>query len=185
MQAAGSGGSAAPPPADAERRAIKQAAQLVADRFVQDGQTLGLGTGVAVNELIEVLAARVDRGQLRRIRVVPGSDATASECAFHGLPLEALDAAGPVSVMVEVADELALGPDGSLAFIIGRQHAPHQQPQLPRARRLAAAAAACVVVAEAPSILVPALGGALPVVIDAEDWEDTGAMGVGPPLLQW
>jgi hypothetical protein len=47
----------------------------------------------------------------------------------------------------EVADELAADAEGSLAFIVGGQQRP-AQPQLHRARQLAAAATTNVVFAQ-------------------------------------
>ena len=43
-----------------------------------------------VNEAIDYMAQQLERGSLQGIRCVPASDQTASEAAFHGIPLTSL-----------------------------------------------------------------------------------------------
>lgn len=94
-----------------------------------------------------MLCARPTRGLpvvLQGIRCVPASKVTASEAAFHGVPLTHLPEAGGVDVFLEAADELD-GTDPGLGFVVGRVSQQKQlQPELLRGRQLAAAAATCV-----------------------------------------
>ncbi|GAB4823667.1 hypothetical protein N2152v2_010713 [Parachlorella kessleri] len=149
------------------------AAKFVVDKYVKPHHTVGLGTGLAVNAVVEELARRIDSGALQGVRCVPASAVTASEAAFHGVPLTTQAEAGnQVDLLLEVADELD-GCDPELSFIAGRTARP-QQPQLARARQLVAAAATCVVLVQSPEQVVSRLGGDLPVVVEEEGWEETG-----------
>ncbi|KAL4853873.1 putative ribose-5-phosphate isomerase 4 [Chlorella vulgaris] len=159
--------------ATAAEAAVRHAAALLADTFLRDEITVGVGTGLGVNCVLEELAHRLESGKLRGVRCVPASDAAASEAAFHGLPLTTLQAAPKLDLFIEVADELDCTPEGNLAFIIGRRPQP-AQPQLHRARELAAAAVTNIVMADEEAVLVPRLGGTLPVAVEEEGWEDVG-----------
>ncbi|KAI3431827.1 hypothetical protein D9Q98_010580 [Chlorella vulgaris] len=159
--------------ATAAEAAVRQAAALLADTFLRDEITVGVGTGLGVTCVLEELAHRLESGKLRGVRCVPASDAAASEAAFHGLPLTTLQAAPKLDLFIEVADELDCTPEGNLAFIIGRRPQP-AQPQLHRARELAAAAVTNIVMADEEAVLVPRLGGTLPVAVEEEEWEDVG-----------
>ncbi|KAL4423624.1 hypothetical protein ABPG77_009211 [Micractinium sp. CCAP 211/92] len=125
-----------------------------------------------VNCLLEELAARLGAGKLRGVRVVPASDAAAAEAALHGIPQATLEEAGRLDFYFEAADELAVDEEGTLAFVVGRRQQP-AQPQLHRARALAAAATTNVVLAHEPGVAVPRLGGSLPVALEEETWEET------------
>lgn len=170
-EAGGSGAAAAGAEEDAEQQAIRAAAALAADTFLRDEITVGVGTGPAINALLQEIAARQDAGKLRGLKCVPASDVAASEAAFHGVPLTTLQEGQRLDFFFEAADELAADAESCLAFIIGRQHVP--QPQLHRARELAAAATTNVVLAPA-AVVVPRLGGSLCVAVEEEDWEESG-----------
>lgn len=43
----------------------RDVAQYVADTFIADGQTVGLGTGLPINALIEEISQRLGSGQLK------------------------------------------------------------------------------------------------------------------------
>ncbi|PSC69203.1 putative ribose-5-phosphate isomerase chloroplastic isoform B [Micractinium conductrix] len=169
--AAASGGA----PADPAEERMRAAAAFAADTFVRDEITIGLGTGQPVNALIEEVASRLSAGKLRAVRAVPASDVAAAEAALHGVPLTTLEeAGGRLDFFFEAADELSNDAEGSLAFMIGCAQQP-TQPQLHRARALAAAATTNVVLADATAV-VPRLGGSLPVAVEEEAWEDSGEL---------
>ncbi len=90
----------APDPADLLRRA----AGLAAAALVQDGQTLGYGTGRAVTRALEFLALRVKDGL--HIRGVPTSVRTAETCRALGLPLVSLDEVDHLDLVLDGADEV-------------------------------------------------------------------------------
>jgi len=72
--------------------------------YVEDGQTLGLGTGRAAAAFVEVLGERVRAGL--RVRGVPTSIATAELAKKVGVPLLTLEEAGPLDVAFDGADEV-------------------------------------------------------------------------------
>jgi ribose 5-phosphate isomerase A len=122
--------------------------------FVQDGQTLGLGSGRAAAAFVEVLGEQVRAGL--RVRGVATSVATAELAERAGVPLVSLDAAGELDVAFDGADEVA----PNLDLIKGYGGA------LVRERIVAASARRFVVLVGAEK-LVAALGerGKIPVEI--------------------
>ncbi len=72
--------------------------------FVEDGHTLGLGTGRAATAFVQALADRVKAGL--RIRGVPTSDATEQLARQLGIELVALEDAGEIDVCIDGADEV-------------------------------------------------------------------------------
>ena len=85
---------------DAQKRAAGEAAAAL----VEDGMTVGLGTGSTAACFVEALAAR-----RRRIRCVATSKATARLAASLGLEVIDLDAAGRIDLTVDGADEIGPG----------------------------------------------------------------------------
>jgi ribose 5-phosphate isomerase A len=75
--------------------------------FVEDGQTLGLGTGRAAAAFVRALGARVQQGL--RVRGVPTSEATAELARELGIPLLSLEEAGSLDVTFDGADEVDPG----------------------------------------------------------------------------
>jgi ribose 5-phosphate isomerase A len=72
--------------------------------FIEDGQTLGLGTGRAATAFVERLGERVKSGL--RIRGVPTSARTETLARQLGIPLVSLAEAGTLDVCVDGADEV-------------------------------------------------------------------------------
>ena len=87
-------------PADAAKRAAASRAL----RMVQDGMTLGLGTGSTAAWFVRLLAERVEAEGLK-VNGVATSSATERLCAEVGLPLTALEDSGPIDLTVDGADE--------------------------------------------------------------------------------
>ena len=71
---------------DQQQRAAKKAAALAAVALVDDGMTLGLGTGSTVAFFLEGLAARIQAEGLR-VQGVPTSQGTEALAAKYGIPL--------------------------------------------------------------------------------------------------
>ena len=85
---------------DAKRLAAEAAAELV-----EDGMRLGLGTGSTVAFLLPALARR----ELRDLRCIATSDATAVRAAELGIPVERFDAPGALDrldLTIDGADEV-------------------------------------------------------------------------------
>jgi ribose 5-phosphate isomerase A len=72
--------------------------------MVEDGMTLGLGTGSTAAWFVRLLAERVAAEGLN-VTGVATSSATVRLCAEVGLPLTALEDAGPIDLTVDGADE--------------------------------------------------------------------------------
>jgi ribose 5-phosphate isomerase A len=138
----------------AKRRAGEAAALLV-----EDGMTLGLGTGTTARWFIEAVGARVGSGL--RVTAVATSLASAALAARHGIPLMELDSAG-VDLAVDGADTV----DPDLRLLKGMGGA------LVRERIVAAAARRFVVVADETK-LRPNLAGYVPVELLVFGWHHT------------
>ncbi len=75
--------------------------------FVPNPCRIGLGSGRTTTAFIQLLGEQVHQG--RRVRAVPSSMATANLARSLGIPLETLDAAEPLDLTVDGADEIELG----------------------------------------------------------------------------
>jgi ribose 5-phosphate isomerase A len=87
---------------DPDKRAAAEAAALL----VEDGMRVGLGTGSTVAYLLPALARR----ELRGLRCVATSVATATQAAALGLAVEPFDALDALDIAIDGADQVA--PDG-------------------------------------------------------------------------
>ncbi len=72
--------------------------------FVEDGMTLGLGTGRAAAAFVDALGARVAAGL--RVTGVPTSEATAAQATRLGIPLTRLEDVDLLDVTFDGADEV-------------------------------------------------------------------------------
>ena len=86
----------------AEADAGKRAAAEAAAELVEDGMTVGLGTGSTVAFLLPALAARG-----LGIRCIATSQATAEAAEGLGLPLEEFEALGQLDIAIDGADQVA------------------------------------------------------------------------------
>jgi ribose 5-phosphate isomerase A len=86
----------------AKRRAAEHAVS-----FVEEGQTLGLGTGSTARYAIEALAKRIQDGL--RIEGVPTSTATAVLARSLRIPLIELNEASRIDLTIDGADEIDPG----------------------------------------------------------------------------
>ncbi|HXQ21616.1 MAG TPA: ribose-5-phosphate isomerase RpiA [Candidatus Acidoferrales bacterium] len=122
--------------------------------LIQDGYTVGLGSGRAATAFVEALGKRVHAGL--RVRGVPTSQATANVATRCGIPLISLDEDTSIDVTVDGADEV----DPQLNLIKGYGGA------LVREKIVAAASRRLVILVGAEK-LVPVLGtrGILPVEV--------------------
>jgi ribose 5-phosphate isomerase A len=120
--------------AEAQKRAVGEAAAAL----VEDGMTVGLGTGSTAAYLVAALGARVAAEGLR-LRCVATSRATEALAARHGLPSLDLDDAGDIDLTIDGADEVGPG----LALIKGGGAA------LLREKLVWEASRRCVVIADA------------------------------------
>ena len=91
----------------------KQQAAERALTLVEDGMTLGLGTGSTAARFVDLVGQRVKDGL--RLRCVPTSEATRLQAERLGIPLITLDQQPYLDLTVDGADEL----DGDLRLIKG------------------------------------------------------------------
>lgn len=125
----------------------KQAAAVAAAELVEDGMTVGLGTGSTVAHLLPALAAR----GLSGIRCVATSPATEQQARELGIPVEVFDSLSRLDIAIDGTDEVT--PDGWLIKGGGGAHL--------REKVVAAAAARFVVIGDS-SKPVQALRGPVP-----------------------
>ncbi len=156
--------------------AKRDAAYAAAERYVESGMVVGLGTGstasLAVRRIGDLMAAR----ELQEVRGVPTSARTAALANEVGIPLATLSNTRP-RLTIDGADEIS--PD--LALIKGRGGA------LLREKIVASASEEGLIVVADSGKLVGSLGaGPLPVEIDTFGWEATlealAALGCEPEL---
>jgi ribose 5-phosphate isomerase A len=140
---------------EAEKRATGDAAAAL----VEEGMTLGLGTGTTARWFIEAVGARVAAGL--RVTAVATSLASAALAARYGIPLVEL---GPDGVDLAVDGADTVDPDLRLLKGLGGA--------LVRERIVAAAARRFVVVADETK-LRPHLAGFVPVELLMFGWHHT------------
>jgi ribose 5-phosphate isomerase A len=129
--------------ADTEKRVAAEAAA----ELVEDGMTVGLGTGSTVAYLLPAIAAR----GLSGVRCVATSVATAAQASELGIPVEDFDRLERLDLAIDGTDEVT--PDGWLIKGGGAAHL--------REKIVAAAADRFVVIADS-SKPVQALRGPVP-----------------------
>jgi ribose 5-phosphate isomerase A len=135
---------------------LKQQAARHALSYVESGMALGLGTGSTTAHFVELLAQRLQSGELIDICAVPTSDWTADRARELGIPLTTLAETPRLHLAVDGADEV--DPDLNLIKGLGRALLREKVVEIQAHRFL-------VMVDE--SKLVPRLGskGPLPVEI--------------------
>ncbi len=141
--------------ADAQRKAAGERAA----EFVQDGMTIGYGTGRAANAALETLARRKVR-----VRGVPTSTKTLELCERLGLAVVSLDDHPRLDLVLDGADEV--DPRGQILKGGGGAHVREKLVALAAARRI-------IILEEAK--LVPRLGATrgVPVEVVAFGWKGT------------
>jgi len=82
----------------------KQNAAIAALEWVEDGMTLGLGTGSTAKHFVELLADEVADGLV--VRGVPTSEDTKRLAIAHGVPLLDVEQVEQIHLTVDGADEI-------------------------------------------------------------------------------
>lgn len=139
----------------------KQAAALKAVEYIQDGMTVGLGTGSTAYWAIEYTAQKVAQGM--RITAVATSEATAKIATEKGIVISSISEVDHIDIDIDGADEA----DSDLNLIKGGGGA------LLREKIVAKASRRFIVIAD-ESKLVATLGKfPLPVEVIPFGWEHT------------
>ena len=160
--------------------AKREAAHAAAERYVESGMVVGLGTGSTASYAVQRIGELIAAGELKDVRGVPTSARTAALANEVGIPLATLAEARP-RFTIDGADEIA--PD--LALIKGRGGA------LLREKIVASSSEEGLIVVADSGKLVDSLGaGPLPVEIDTFGWEATvealASLGCEPELrMDW
>lgn len=94
---------------------LKRQAAARAAELVEDGMELGLGTGSTARLVLEAIAARRERGELRDIVGVPTSRDTRDHATRLGIPVGTLEEHSRLDLTLDGADEV----DPSLELIKG------------------------------------------------------------------
>ncbi len=84
----------------------KRAAAERAAGWIEDGMSLGLGTGSTVRHLLEHIAARREAGEWRGLVGVPTSEDTARRAHALGIPLASLEERTRLDLTLDGADEV-------------------------------------------------------------------------------
>ncbi|KAA6420892.1 MAG: hypothetical protein FRX49_09033 [Trebouxia sp. A1-2] len=137
-----------------DQRITQRCAEELVQQHVHSNDVVGLGTGVL------------------GVRCIPASDVSASEAAFQGVPVTSLAEHPVVDVMFEEVDEIVV-QEPDLPFIAGRLAEP-VQPNLLRMRALLSASKHKIVLIDGVENTSARLRGVLPVLVDADYWEDIG-----------
>jgi len=155
-------------------------AKYFVDTYVQDGTTVGVGTGPVVTMVIEELGARLKDGKLKGIKCVTAGQVSASECAFQGLPMAYLSDGAAVDVVVEEVAQVDIEQPGMpfVPWCADIECNTASQPQLVTTRKLLRTGAKRIIIADSVrKVRADRLEGALPVVIacgeDGSAWEET------------
>jgi len=90
------------PLSDDPAAARKRSAAVAAAELIQEGMSVGLGTGTTVAYLLPALADR----RLAGLRCVATSPGTARAARALGLPLETLDSVGELDIAIDGADQV-------------------------------------------------------------------------------
>lgn len=131
----------------------KRAAAVASLDFVEQGMTIGLGTGSTAAFMVEALGARVAEGL--EVTGVPTSSRTKAQAEGLGIKLLTLGEAGRLDLTIDGADEF----DDALNLIKGAGGALLQE-------KIVAAASERMVVISDPSKEVETLGGIFPVPVE-------------------
>jgi ribose 5-phosphate isomerase A len=148
-----------------DRDKLKQEAALRAVEFIEDGMTVGLGTGSTAYFVVEGLGARVKQGL--KIVGIPTSERTATQARSLGIPLATFAEHQSIDLTIDGADEVERG---SLNLIKGLGGA------LLREKIVAAASRRLVIVVDQEK-LVDQLGDHTPVPIEVVQfgWQATAS----------
>ena len=88
-----------------DQNKLKQEAAQRAAEFVEDGMTIGLGTGSTVVYLVEAIAQRIKDEHLN-LTGVATSVRTRKQAESLGIPMKALDEVGQIDLTIDGADEV-------------------------------------------------------------------------------
>ncbi|HZG42606.1 MAG TPA: ribose-5-phosphate isomerase RpiA [Longimicrobium sp.] len=144
-----------------DTEALKRAAAERAAEWIQDGMTVGLGTGSTVRHLLDVIAERRAAGEWRSIVGVPTSDDTEVRARRLDIPLATLAERPRMDVTIDGADEV----DPRLRLIKGLGAA------LLREKVVAAASAQLVIVADETKV-VQRLGTKAPLPVEVDPFSE-------------
>ncbi len=89
-----------------QQTALKQLAAQHALTLVEDGMTLGLGTGSTTAFFVQYLGEALHKGRIKNIWGVPTSEKTAAQARALGIPLTTLNEVDFLHLAIDGADEV-------------------------------------------------------------------------------
>jgi len=143
-------------------------ARKAKDLYVKSDCVIGVGRGACVSELMRVVS---EDKTLKNVKVVACEPLAAKEAAVCGLENKSLDDVQAIDVTFVQPSECALViVNGKKTFgaVLGRETTP-VQPDLERQKKVMASSSKVVLLKE---LFVEKIGGSIPCVVPAEDWEE-------------
>ena len=139
--------------------------------MIESNAVVGLSRGEHASELARRLAEALESGALENVKVVALEPLAAKECAVNGLEMRSIDEVRAIDVTFAQPSECAVvvtNGQKSIASVFGRETTP-VQPDIERAK---AAMKKSVKVVLLKELFVDKIGGSIPVVVEAENWEE-------------
>ena len=139
--------------------------------MVESNTVVGVSRGEHAAELMRLMSDGLKSGELENVRVVALEPLAAKEAAVNGLEMRMIDEVPAIDVtFVQPSECAVVVVDGkkSFASLMGRETTP-VQPDLQRAKAALKKSAKVVLMKE---LFVDKLGGSVPVVIEAQNWEE-------------
>jgi len=139
--------------------------------MISSNTVVGLSRGEHASEVARLLSESLRAGRLENVVVVATEPLAAKECAVCGLEMRSIDEVPAIDVTFAQPSECAvvtIGGKRTLASVFGRETTP-TQPDVERTKRTMQKSAKVVLLKE---LFVDKIGGSIPIVVDAEDWEE-------------
>ena len=139
--------------------------------MVSSNAVVGLSRGEHASEVARMLSEALRAGRVDNVVVVPTEPLAAKECAVCGLEMRTIDEVKAIDVTFAQPSEcavLTIGGKRTLASVFGRETTP-TQPDVERMKLTMRKSARVVLLKE---LFVDKIGGSIPIVVDAEDWEE-------------
>ncbi|KAL3851552.1 hypothetical protein ACJIZ3_013434 [Penstemon smallii] len=147
---------------------LLQAAKHTVDSYVENGMSIGLGSGRASGFAIQYLGRQLLSGAIKDIIGIPTSVGSASEAAKAGVPLGQYRDSSKIDLAFDDADVVEME---TLAAVIGRQKMQDGESIIQEKTILKAAGKRVLIVAEKQ--YRSGVDGSIPVLINSVNWLET------------
>jgi len=154
-----------------ERSDVSLSLARAALGMIEANDVVGLSRGEHCAALARMLGDARRDGALAGVRAVPLDTVAAKECAVSGVDVRGLDEVPAITITFAQPSECAevrVNGERSFAAVFGREPTP-VQPDVERVKETLRKSLKVVLLKE---LLVEKIGGCVPVVVDAENWEE-------------